>query len=258
MAVAGELDSMEASPSGTIGAVDHGADLKIVSTTMPGMPYALYAKKDIATVKDLRGKTIGISAPGALPEVIVKAILFQQGVPPDAVKFANAGADAQRIAAIQTGKVDAAAAATEFRSLAAKDPNLKLLALASDYVPEYLRFTVVMSGKGLREKPREVVASFLAAHMLGLRYALAHRDEALALCAKTINEPATGDRCTSTYDLIKKEKYVDLNMEFDLKRLDWLQDLRMKLGLQKAKIATDRFVDLSYRDDALKKVGRSQ
>lgn len=253
--VAGELDSMEASPAATIAAIDRGSDLKIIGATMPGMPYAIYSKKDIATIEDLKGKTIGISAPGALPEVITKAILLSKNVDPNSVTFSNAGGDAQRFTALKGGKVDAVAAATEFKDETEKDPNIKILALASDYVPEYLRFMIIANGNTLKTKT-EAVPSFLAAHMQGLRYALNNREEALALCAKTTNVEATNPRCAETYDLIKQQKYVDPNMQFDPARLTWLQNLRIKLGQQKDVLPNERLLDLSFRDKALEKIGK--
>jgi NitT/TauT family transport system substrate-binding protein len=253
--VAGELDSMEANPSATISAVEKGSNLKIIGTTMPGMPYALYSRKEIGDLHDLQGKTLGISAPGALPEVIAKAILLSQGISPDSVTFANAGGDAQRFAALKGGKVDAVAAATEFISETNGDPNIKVLALASDYVPQYPRFMLITNGDTLKNKPRDAIVGFLSAHMEGLRYALGHRDEALALCAKVTNEPATSERCTEMYDLVKEKKYVDPNMEFDLSRLTWLQELRIQLGLQQEVLPNEKLVDLSFRDEALKKIG---
>lgn len=254
--VAGELDSMEASPSATIAAVDRGSDLKIIGTTMPGMPYAIYSSKDVASIEDLKGKTIGISAPGALPEVITKAILLAKNVPPDSVTFSNAGGDAQRFTALKGGKVDAVAAATEFTGETKKDPSIKVLALASDYVPEYLRFMIIANGNTLRTK-KDAVPGFLAAHMQGLRHALANRDEALALCAKITNVPATDERCVDTYDLVKAQKYVDPNMEFEVKRVTWLQELRIKLGQQQTVLPNEKLLDLSFRDEALKKLGRA-
>jgi NitT/TauT family transport system substrate-binding protein len=224
---------------------------------MPGMPYALYSRKDINSLHDLQGKTLGISAPGALPEVIAKAMLLSQGISPDSVTFSNAGGDAQRFAALKGGKVDAVAAATEFVSETRTDPNIKVLALASDYVPQYPRFMLIANGNTLKNKPREAIVGFLAAHMEGLRYALVHREEALALCAKITNEPATGERCTETYDLVKEKKYVDPNMEFDLSRLTWLQDLRIRLGQQKEIVPNEKLVNLSFRDEAVQKIGRA-
>src|ERR1700730_3786442 len=89
--LAGELDSYEGGPGGAIVAAARGADVKILGCHWPSLVHGLFAHESIAKIEDLRGKNIAISSPGALPDLLVRAVLDQHGVPVSDVKFANMG-----------------------------------------------------------------------------------------------------------------------------------------------------------------------
>ena len=48
-------------PDYVIGAIEKGAKVKIVSGNMEKIPYDIYARQEIKTGADLKGKTIGVS-----------------------------------------------------------------------------------------------------------------------------------------------------------------------------------------------------
>src|SRR5712671_149904 len=106
--LAGELDSYEGGPGGAIVAAARGADVKILGCHWPGLVHGLFAREGISKIEDLRGKNIAISAPGALPDLLIRAVLEKQGIPVTEVKFANMGSDTDRYKALTVGVVDAA------------------------------------------------------------------------------------------------------------------------------------------------------
>ncbi|WP_174735217.1 ABC transporter substrate-binding protein [Mesobacillus harenae] len=247
--IAGELDSMEANPAASINAINKGAKLKFIGSTMPGMPYALYTNSEIKSFKDLEGKIVGISKPGALPEIIVKAMLMEEGLDPASVTFVNAGGDVQRYQALMGGKVDAIASASEFVPQAEKD-GINVLGYAADIVPMYPRFVIVSSEKALTEKP-DAAAGFLAGEMEGLTYALNNRDEAIKLAAKTIDVPEDNVRINSIYDEVKEKGYLSPKSEIPVDRIEWLQDFLFELGSIEKKVDLNTVIDESFRKKAL-------
>src|ERR1700754_1605521 len=78
--LAGELDSYEGSPGGPMLAASQGADIKLLGCYWPGLTYGIYSKQAITSPKDLKGKSMAISAPGALPDLLARAVLEQNGV----------------------------------------------------------------------------------------------------------------------------------------------------------------------------------
>src|SRR3954453_919338 len=91
--LAGELDSYEGGPGGAIVAAARGADVKILGCHWPGLVHGLFARDSVTKIEDLRGKNIAISAPGALPDLLIRAVLEKSSIAPSDVKFANMGSD---------------------------------------------------------------------------------------------------------------------------------------------------------------------
>lgn len=253
--LARELDSAETAPGGPLSAIDSGADIRFIGSTMPGLPYALYARKDIQSWEELKGKTFGVSAPGAIPDVIARMMLQRKGVDPNSIRIANAGGTSGRIQALVGGKIDATAAATDFVPEIEK-LGIKVMGYAADIVPEYPRYVLTARAETLRQK-REQVIGFLAAYMEGLDYALKHRDETLKLTGKLNDKPADDPKFTFIYDEAKSKGYVSATSEIPRAKIDWLQNEMLRLGDLKKKIDLDKYIDESYRIEALKRVGAS-
>lgn len=60
------------------------------------------------TVRDLKGRTIGVSAPGSASHHILNFLLVSNGLSPDAVSTVSVGMSASSVAALERGSVDAA------------------------------------------------------------------------------------------------------------------------------------------------------
>ena len=101
-------------------------------------------------IEDLRGKNIAISSPGALPDLLIRAVLEKQGIPATEVKFANMGSDTDRYKALTVGVVDAAIVSTEYLPIAPK--TVKLLATGREALPNFMRVCMITSGKTLADE----------------------------------------------------------------------------------------------------------
>jgi NitT/TauT family transport system substrate-binding protein len=252
--IAGELDSYEGSPGGPMLASSQGADVKLLGCYWPGLTYGIYAKSSIASPKDLRGKSMAISAPGALPDLLARAVLEQNGVPSDEVRFAAMGSDTDRYRAVSVGNVDAAAASTEFVPLATA-AGVKLLVHAHDAVPNYLRFCSYVSGKTLTQRNAEVV-SFLAAQIASLRYAMANRDKVIELATKITEAKPDDPRAPYVFDEVKKYSAIDPEMPIPLEKLAWMRELLTKTGNLTKPVDFAKLADGSAREKALGVVGK--
>lgn len=252
--ISGAIDSAESNPMGAIFANLKGGDLKIIGTTMPGLDLAVYAKKDLKTIKDLQGEKIGTSAPGDLPDQLMRAIFQKEGLNPNGATYAAVGGKADRLKALKAGVIDADVNSLEILPEVEADPNLHLIAAAEDIVPQFPRLTIMVSESKIKSKPDKAIVGFLAAQMEGLQYALDHADEAKALAAKTMGINKDNSKITSYYDLAVKRKWADPKMEFDQSRITWLQDFLKSVGVLKEKVPNDKLFDMSYRDKAYKLV----
>ena len=249
--LAGEVDAAEISPAAELNAIDRGADLRFIGSSMPGFPYALYVKKDITSWDQLKGKTFGVSAPGSVPEVISREMLRRKGIDDTTIQIVNAGGSGLRIKALVGGKIDAAASSSEYIPEADK-LGIKVMALAADLVPEYPRFVIVAQQETLKAK-REAVINFLAAYMEGMDYAVKHRDETLKLAGKINDKPANDPTLAHMFDEVIAKGYMSVKAEIPRAKIDWLQNELLKSKTIRKKVDLDKYIDESYRKEALKR-----
>jgi NitT/TauT family transport system substrate-binding protein len=252
--LAGELDSYEGSPGGPMLASSQGADIRLIGCYWPGLTYGIYSRQGITSPKELRGKSMAISAPGSLPDLLARAVLEQNSVPSNEVRFAVMGSDTDRYRAVTVGTVDAAAASSEFVPLA-NAAGVRFLVHAHDVVPNYLRFCSYVGTRTLTQRNADVVA-FLAAQMAGLRYALANRDKTIELALKITNAKADDPRAAYIYDEVKKYAAIDPDMPIPTNKLTWMRDLLTKTGNLTKQVDFAKLVDGSAREKALAIVGK--
>lgn len=250
--LAGEFSSAEISPGVAINAIDRGADLRFFGSGQPGFPYALYVRKDITSWEQLRGKTFGVSAPGAVPDMMARIMLSRKGVDPDSIKIANAGGSGGRVQALAGGKIDAAASSSQY-SVDAEKLGIRVMALAAEVVPEYPSTIFVARNETLRAN-REAAISFVAGYMEGLDYALSHRDETLRLAGKKNDLPPSHPQLVYTFDEALKMNYLSVKSEIPRSKLEWLQNELLKFNQIRGKIDLEKYIDETYRREALKRV----
>jgi len=247
--LAGELDSYEGNPGSPMIAASRGADIKLVGCYWPGLTYAIYSKPSINSLAELKGKTLAISAPGALPDLVVRAVLAEKNMSAADVKFTIMGSDADRFKALTAGIVDAAAASSGFAP-AAQKAGVKLLVHAIEAVPNYVRFCIYSSGKTLAAR-KDDAAHFLVAEMAGFRHALANRDQTIELTREITHAKPDNPLPAFTYDEVKRYSAVDPGMPIPMEKLAWLRDLLEKTGNLTQPVDLDKFVDADVRATAL-------
>jgi NitT/TauT family transport system substrate-binding protein len=226
--LAGELDSYEGSPGGPILAGSRGANVKIAGCYWPGLTYGIYTKPSIGSPEDLKGKTLAISSPGALPDLLARAVLDKYNIKPNEVHYSVMGSDADRFKAVSAGIVDAAAASTGFVPFAEKN-GVKLLVDAHEAAPNFLRFCMMVSNKTVGERGDDLV-KFLAAEMNGWRYALDNRDKVVGLSNEITHSKPDDPRAGYIFDEVKKISAIDPSMPVPVEKLTWMRDLLIKTG----------------------------
>jgi|SRR5690348_1328957 len=249
--IAGELDSFEASPVVAFPAMLRGADVKFIGCDWPGMTYTLFANKKIKTPADLKGATIGVSAPGSLPDLFTREALARAGVPENTLKFANAGGSADRIKAIIAGVVAAAASSSEFE-VDADRLGYKAL-LRGDSTPQFVKVCMMTTSKTIATK-RKALEAFLAASMDGLTFATKHRDAAIKL-AKEVAHLKPNDRTAEfVYDEAIKYKAIHTDLAIPRANLQRTADMMLRHHALAKKLDVSKFIDDSARKAALKQV----
>ena len=88
-------------------AYQRGADTVMIASSMNQLEHAVMAEKSITSVDQLKGKVLGISAPGALTDIILREALRFHGISEKEVTIIPVGDEAARLNSLQTGRVQA-------------------------------------------------------------------------------------------------------------------------------------------------------
>ncbi len=250
--IAGEIDSYEGGPQGVFSADSKGADIRIIGCHWVVVPHGIYARGDIKTVADLKGKTIAVSAPNTMPDILAHFALEKYGVDPKTVKFAAVGGDRDRYQALVGGVVQAAVVSNEYQPVAPKDVHL--VVAGRDALPKFLR-VCLMTSEAVLKKKGDLAAHFLAAEMNALHYALGHKAETVALTEKLIHAKPNDPRPAFVFDEAVRLHMVDPTLSLPMDKLSWLQDLLVKTGKLKKPLDVKSVVAPQYREKALKLAG---
>jgi NitT/TauT family transport system substrate-binding protein len=108
LVAAGSLDLAHSGYPDFARAALHEAPVKIVLSDFVGSPYAVFARKTITRVADLKGKLISIGGPNDITLIYIKPFLAAAGLKTSDVDFVYAKAAGDRFAALASGAVDAA------------------------------------------------------------------------------------------------------------------------------------------------------
>jgi len=249
--ISGEIDSVDMGAAESIVAGVRGTGVKIVGCTWPGVPQVVLAKAEIKTLADLKGKTVAISSPGSLPDLLFRGMLDAANVPFSDVKLATQGADLDRYKSLVAGITDAAVVSNEFEAV--MPPNIKVLAKGGSAVPKFIRLCVATSSKVLATR-RDDLVKFVAAEMDAYKFAATHRDETVKVALELTN--AKDDkRAEFISDQAIRDKQIDPTLAIPVDRIDWMQELFVKAGVIPKTVPTASLIDASVRNDAAKLSG---
>ncbi len=248
--ISGDLDSFEGGPTGAMIAAARGADVKIVGCTWLMVPHGIFVHDTVTSMDQLKGKTIAISSPGAFPDIFAKGALAHFNIPADAVKYASLGGDLDRYKALVAGVVDAAVVSGEYAPIAAKE-HIKMLVSAQEALPKFLRMCLTTSGATLKARPQDA-AKFLAGEMLGLRYAVAHKDEAIKVTQQVTDIKPDDPRPAYIYDLAMAQHAIGTDVPIPMDNFNWLNSELVKVGSLSQPMDLSKVLDDKPREEALK------
>jgi NitT/TauT family transport system substrate-binding protein len=230
-----------------------GADVKTVGCHWPGLPHALFVRGDINKVEDLKGKSVATSAPGSLPDNMMRTLLEKYGIPESAVKFAAVGGDVDRYKALTAGIVDATIVSSEY--LPVSPAGIKILVAGRDVIPNFMRLCLNIPGKTIAARRDDAIA-FLAAEIEGLRYAVTHRDETIKLARELSESKPDDPRPAFVYDEFVKYKSIDPEIPLPMDKIAWMQEQFVKNGTLPRAGDINKIVDATLRTKALELVGK--
>jgi NitT/TauT family transport system substrate-binding protein len=216
--LAGQAQAAQNGIADTVPAILRGGDVRMLGVTAKIFPYSLIAAKNIKGAKDLVGGRVAINRIGDVSAYGSQIALRKLGLNPDKdVTMLQVGGSPQRVAALQSGSVQAAA--MDFMS------GLRLAKLGFPLLVQlnlnYPYLGPVVSGKFLRETP-SLAEAFVRAYIEGIARFKRNREEGVKALARYMKSSET-DILNKAYDFIANDFYAE-NLEPDAKGFQDLMD----------------------------------
>ncbi|MBX9740723.1 MAG: ABC transporter substrate-binding protein [Beijerinckiaceae bacterium] len=237
--LSGQLESYIGGPASPMVAASKGADVKIVGCGWHKQSYILWGGPGVKDVKDLRGKTIGISTPGSAPDIFIRAAMATEGVSANEVKFVAAGMPSDWLKSMSAGVIDAAATPDEY-SVRGQAMGLKVMTTSDKATPMSMQRCYYTTGATLKQHP-ERVAKFLAAEMAAYTFALKNRDETIKLARRLVSAPADAPEPAAAYDSVVSRNVIETSFEPPMEKLRWLRDV----------LAENKLLDRAWDPEAM-------
>lgn len=208
--IAGAADAYVGSlPSAILAVKNASANIRIIAINNQTTDYVLLAKPDVASLQDLKGRTIGIATPGSAGDVIIRAALKAKGINPDDSRFVTIGGTSARVTALVSGQIDTAPVHAADADVAVATGKAKVLFNAGDTIGTYLQSGLIASGDWLKNNPQlaqQVVDAFVDAS----RWAATNKDAYIALSKEQLPKLTDSNR-SSAYDLYAQAKFFPVN-----------------------------------------------
>jgi ABC-type nitrate/sulfonate/bicarbonate transport system substrate-binding protein len=161
--VGNSIDFAHLDAAGTIRAINAGADIVLVGSSLNKFPFSFVAQKEISKPADLKGKKIGIVGFGGANDLAVNILLKEWSIPRESVSVIQAGGGANRLVAMSAKALDATVLSyPEFGE--ALRMGMHELGNLSDLKSGEYPMSVVAVRRPFLEKNRDVVKRFLMAY----------------------------------------------------------------------------------------------
>jgi ABC-type nitrate/sulfonate/bicarbonate transport system substrate-binding protein len=161
--VGNSIDFAHLDAAGTIRAINAGADIVLIGSSLNKFPFSFVAQKEIRRPADLKGKKIGIVGFGGANDMAVNILLKEWRIPRESVSVIQAGGGANRLVAMSAKALDATVLSyPEFGE--ALRMGMHELGNLDDLKSGEYPMSVVAVRRLFLEKNRDVVKRFLMAY----------------------------------------------------------------------------------------------
>jgi NitT/TauT family transport system substrate-binding protein len=223
-----------------IHAVEKGAPVGLLRIVGQVSAYEMMAKPSIATVKDLKGKTICIGGLVDINRVYLDRIMQANGLKDDDYDITVVGNTAGRFAALKSGAADATMLAPPV-SFFAEDSGFHSIGMIMDYAPD-LPFSGTDVSLAYAAAHRDTLVKLLAVIDKSVAWFddPANRAEAVDILVKEMK--SAREPVERSYDYLRKINYFAPTNAISRARMQNLINAMKSLGDIKSDITPDKIV----------------
>jgi NitT/TauT family transport system substrate-binding protein len=221
LALIGQNVDFSSVPTAALSAMLRGAPLRVIFNAFYRPLVWLYSKAEIRSVKELKGKRVGVAGIGSGPDHLLRELLRQNGMDPSRdVTILGLGVQSNLYTALSTGNIDASVFVIPWNFTAGDAGFFELVSFVHQDTVQF-QGSVVVREELMRTDP-QVVEKFVRGAIKGLLYSRANRSGTIAILARhlKVDEKTAG----KIYDIGKSAMTVDgsVNESAQKKALDFV------------------------------------
>jgi NitT/TauT family transport system substrate-binding protein len=221
-------------------AIDKGAPIAVLRLEMVSPPYALLAKPAIASIKELKGKTIMVDGPKGITRLYAERMLTANGIKLVETQTLFAGATAARFSALMAGAIDATILLPPFNFFA-ESAGFRTLGLSVDYTPE-LPFTGAVVNRNWAMTHRATLERLIAVHNQSMTWFLdgRNREQAIALMVEATRQKP--EDVAKAYDFLQGKNFFDASGKVSRTKMNAMLTALRELGDISPELNVDRLI----------------
>ena len=238
-----EVQFLYCAADSTIPGMATGRDATLIASPLVGLPYLIIARKEIRTVQDLKGKTIGVGTVAGLPYQLLKAFVKKFGLDDMQIRPLG-GSQPERYNALLQGIIHAGPFTPPMDARGRKD-GFNIVYHLNDLGLPAIYSSVHTNAKTIRER-RLTVQRFVAAIAESVRLVEDNPEKAKAAVAKAlqVNDEAV---LQSSYDAYAK-RHINRRLVVPANAVAESVEVARENGFKVTKRAAD-LIDGSFVDN---------
>jgi ABC-type nitrate/sulfonate/bicarbonate transport system substrate-binding protein len=228
LALIGQNVDFSSVPTAALSAMLRGAPLRVIFNAFYRPLVWLYSKAEIRSVKELKGKRIGVAGIGSGPDHLLREMLRQNTMDPSRdVTILGLGVQSNLYTALATGNIDASVFVIPWNFTAGDNGFFELVSFVHQDTVQF-QGSVVVREELMRADP-QLVEKFVRGTTKGLLYSRVNRRGTTAILARNLK--VDEKTAVKIYDIGKSAMTADgsVNESAQKKALDFVarvQDLK--------------------------------
>ncbi|MFB3814175.1 MAG: ABC transporter substrate-binding protein [Terriglobales bacterium] len=256
----GEVDIIDNGLDNAVAMVLGGVDAVIVTGSRLA-DQELLAQPDIKSVRDLRGKTVLVDAPNTQAALLLKKILLLSGLRAD-VDYQLLPVGTRRLPEMRAHKEYAAAMLSGSTAILAKREGFVSLGTSSSLIGPILYYGSFVRRQWARDHA-DLLSRYIAANIEAQRWLLrpANKAEVIEILRDSGEHKVPADVAAEAYAaIVKGPGALTKELRFNVSAFKNFLKVRAEVegSWQGVPPQADRFYDLSYYDEARKKLSKGR
>jgi NitT/TauT family transport system substrate-binding protein len=238
-----EIQFLYCAADSTLPGMAAGRDATLVASPLVGLPYVIIARKEIRTIQDLKGKSVGVGSVAGLPYRLLRIFIKKFGLNDTQIRPVG-GSQPERYNAMVHGVIDSGPFTPPMDARGRKD-GFNLIYHMNDLGLPAIYSSLHTNAKSLRER-RPMVQRFVAALAEAVKFVEDNPEKAKASVAKILRVKDE-DALQASFDAYAK-KHVNRRLLVPLDAVADSIDVARESGIKVMKKANE-IVDNTYAEN---------